>query len=76
MPDIDTTRPPREILAQAKQSNAVLQAKGRAAQNIGRSLGKMAMDDDQPQPNLSDVSSVMIRLLVGHATNSAGKRGV
>ncbi len=54
---------PREILAHARERNAQLQAKGRAAQAIGRSLGQMAMDDDQPQPNLSDIASVMIRLL-------------
>ncbi len=63
MMDTDTTQTARVALAQAKESNAVLQAKGRAAKNIGRSLGQMAMDDDQPQPNLSDIASVMIRLL-------------
>ncbi len=60
----DTTQQtPREILAHARERNAQLQMKGRAAQAIGRSLGQMAMDDDQPQPNLTDISSVMIRLL-------------
>ncbi len=63
MPDTDTIQTARAALAQAKESNAVLQTKGRAAQSIGRSLGQMAMDDDQPQPNLSDIASVMIRLL-------------
>jgi len=60
----DTTQhTPREILAHARERNAHLQTKGRAALGIGRSLGQMAMDDDQPQPNLNDVSLVMVRLL-------------
>jgi len=63
MPDTDTIQAARVGLAQAKEINAVLQLKGRAALGIGRSLGQMAMDDDQPQPNLNDVSLVMVRLL-------------
>ncbi len=59
----DTLQDAREALTKAKQADAALQMKGRAALGIGRSLGQMAMDDDQPQPNLSDISSVMIRLL-------------
>lgn len=59
----DSIRSARAAVAQAKQTDAALQLKGRAAQNIGRSLGQMALDDDQPQPNLNDVSSVMIRLV-------------
>ncbi len=63
MSNTDMIQTARVALDRAKESNAVLQAKGRAAQAIGRALGQAAMDDDQPQPNLSDVSLVMIRLL-------------
>ncbi len=59
----DTLQAAREVLTRAKQVDAALQSKGLACQNIGRSLAEMALDDDMPQPNLADVSGVMIRLL-------------
>jgi hypothetical protein len=59
----DSLQNAREALTRAKQADAALQMKGLAAQNIGRSLGQMALDDDLPQPNLNDISGVMIRLL-------------
>ncbi len=59
----DTLHAAREALTKAKQTDAALQVKGRAAQQVGRSLAEMALDDEMPQPNLGDVSGVMIRLL-------------
>ncbi len=59
----DSLQNAREALTKAKQADAALQRKGLAAQNIGRSLAQMALDDDLPQPNLNDISGVMIRLL-------------
>jgi len=59
----DSLQDAREALTKAKQADAALQMKGLAAQNIGRSLGQMALDDDLPQPNVNDISGVMIRLL-------------
>ncbi len=59
----DTLQTAHEVLTRAKQADAALQMKGRAAQNVGRSLAQMALDENQPQPNVHDISGVMIRLL-------------
>ncbi len=60
---VDALQNAHEALTRAKQADAALQMKGRAAQNVGRSLAQMALDDDMPQPNVGDISGVMIRLL-------------
>jgi hypothetical protein len=58
----DTTQQtPREILAHARERNAHLQTKGRAAQAIGRSLADAAFNDNPPSPG--DISTALIRLL-------------
>ncbi len=59
----DALQTAREVLTRAKQADAALQMKGRAAQNVGRSLAQMAIDPDMPQPHVGDISNVMIRLL-------------
>ena len=59
----DSVQNAREALTRAKQVDAALQSKGLACQNIGRSLAEMALDPDMPQPNVGDISGVMIRLL-------------
>ncbi len=59
----DALQNAHEALTRAKQTDAALQIKGRAAQGVGRSLAQMALDENQPQPNVHDISGVMIRLL-------------
>ncbi len=58
----DTTQqPPREILAQARARNAALQAKGLAAQRIGRGL--VAVERDDVRATSHDIALALVRCL-------------